>query len=168
MAALQSSLGAHGGIAANLPRILHLHDQSDLLLEHILSDTKSSECEIPGETCTIYTGHKITSDGHSTGNDLVVKIRHQPSKLGDSWSVSAACSREVNALRQFAEEKLDCAPHLVGLCCNEPTNAGRDVVLSMTKVPGENLLEGKYWSLGFEERQEIQEQLLKALRRDTT
>lgn len=143
----------------------------------------------PPERRILYRCRRLSSTARTvtataTGdNDYILKVKVQipdPDDTKDSNSDSAASStavpgpsdattHELEALQLFRDGKSEVGPHLIAFQTfpqgeNGLLPGGYISYTVMSKLPGKSLFDLGYWSLSFEERAEIQEHFLEALR----
>lgn len=154
-----------------LDRIVDFPDGASYKLLDPLTDYRACHDGTPLEARIVYTCRRVDSD-----NDVeaVVKIKVQlPGISGtDRWKPeegpSSTTAQEFKALEIFRKADSTYAPHLLGFKRGVqgdkfPLPGGYITYTLMSKVPGETLF-NHYWSLPEEERQDLAQKFLGALR----
>lgn len=166
MSRLMCSQPIANATAAFLPKNITTSDGGVFQLKRAITDYRSCHDGSPKEARILF----VCKQKQFEATEFIVKIKVQlPDAASGSANQSNTTAAEIEALQVFRDADSLVAPHLV---CFEhstqdvqgPLPGGYMNFTIMTKMPGENLLDYKYWSAAFEERTLIQEKFIAALK----
>ncbi|QIW97964.1 hypothetical protein AMS68_003482 [Peltaster fructicola] len=159
------TLQSLSGVAAFLPCDVTLADIRNYELHTAITDCRECHDGSPKEARILFVCRET-----GTKEESVVKVKIQlPDIAGPSAEPSTTTNAEIQALKTFRTANTVSTPHLVAFeqqvqPDDGPLPGGYVTYTIMSKMPGQNLLDYKYWSTGFEERAIIQEHFIVALR----
>lgn len=138
-----------------------------------ITDFREVHDGFPIEKRILYLCKRTDSTTDDDGKDCIVKIKVQvPNEGRDSITPqrepSNITTAELKALQLFRDGNSLYGPQLIGFKTSVqggdgPMPGGYITYTIMTKLPGQSLLGLGYWSMTFEERQQVQQAFLEAL-----
>lgn len=155
------------GIPISLPQEIVLSDSRVFRLKDAITDYRGCHVGSPKEARILFL---CQQDG-SEGLEAIVKVKLQlpdnDTKLVARPSTTTAT--ELTALELFRENNTTFVPQLIAFeqrvqDAHGPLPGGYINYTFMTKMPGQNLLDYKYWSASFDERAVIQQKFIIALK----
>jgi len=157
---------------AYLPKCIDFQDGTSYQRLQPVTDVRQCHDGFPAEARILFYC-KRTQPKDQGGDDLVLKVKIQVVNEGGRSTDPVAgpsdiTAAELKALQLFRDANSPYGPQLVGFQIavqgdDGPMPGGYITYTVMTRIPGQAVLALSYWSMPFEEREQIQQKFLEAL-----